>query len=79
MELKFFAEEPNGYLLTLLDNFSGKVFLKYAQSPTAEVVTEAISKWRGHFSIKPRFLLVTDQSSHFANKLLGRLGKAFCV
>ena len=61
---------------TLLDNFSGKVLLKYAQSPTAEVVAEAISEWRGHFSIKPHFLLVTDQGSHFANKLLGKLEEA---
>ena len=73
-DMTFLAEEPNeilhsdyvylnqyGYLLTLLDNFSGKVLLKHAQSPTAEVVAEAISEWRGHFSIKPHFLLVTGR------------------
>ena len=87
-EMTFLANQPNeilhsdyvylnnhGYLLTLMDNFSGKTYLKFAESPTAKVVATALLEWRGHFSFEKDFLLVTDNGSHFANEILKKLSE----
>ena len=87
-EMTFLARQPNeilhsdyvylnqhGYLLTLMDNFSGKTYLKYAESPTAKIVATALMEWRGHFSFEKDFMLVTDNGSHFANEVIKKLSK----
>ena len=82
-EMTFLADSPNqiihsdylfvneaGYILTLLDNFSSKVYLHFADAPTAGNVVQGLMRWRAHFSLQVNFMLVTDNGSHYTNGLL---------
>lgn len=68
MEMTYYAEFPNqilhpdylavnehGYILTILDNFSGKVYLHFAQGPTADEGVKGLVHWRAHFSLRTKF------------------------
>ena len=41
-----------GYILTILDNFSEKVYPSFAQGPTADEVVKDLVHWRAHFSLR---------------------------
>ena len=69
----FLYVNKTGYILTLMDNFSGKVLLEYTPSANGETVAQTILTWRAHFSLDEHFILVTDNGSHYANNLLKRL------
>ena len=82
------AEKPNeilhsdylyvnkhGYILTLVDSLSRKTYLKYCPAPTAEHVVDALLDWRAAFNLNKDFVLVSDNGSHFANKILKDLQK----
>lgn len=86
--LTFFADYPGkilhsdflhvneaGYIITLMDNLSGKVLLEYASRCTAEAVVKAVLTWRSHFTLQEDFVLVTDNGSHYANQLVESLRK----
>ena len=85
-EMIFLVDSPNqiidsdylfvneaGDILTLMDNFSSKVYLHFADTPMADNVVQGLMRWRAHFSLQVNFVLVTDNGSHYANKLLEKI------
>ena len=66
-----------GYILVLMDNLSGKVLLEYSPKCTADTVVKALNLWRAHFTLVDNFTLITDNGSHYANKLMESLRRTF--
>ena len=65
----------SGYILTLVDSLSRKTWLKYCTTASADNVVDIVMEWRSAFGLVPGFLLVTDNASHFSNRILTRLAE----
>ena len=63
----------HGYILTLMDSLTRKILLKYTTSASATNVVDIILEWRANFNLNDKFLLVTDNGSHYANQILKSL------
>eukprot|EP00924_Labyrinthula_sp_SR-Ha-C_P004817 augustus_masked-scaffold_1-processed-gene-13.43-mRNA-1 protein AED:0.42 eAED:0.43 QI:0/-1/0/1/-1/1/1/0/622 len=66
----------HGYILVLLDSCTRKVLLTHEESPTAEGMVRALMRWRTNLGFAESFLIITDNGSHFANRLLKLMSKA---
>ena len=63
------------YILVLVDGFSRKIILHATNSANAETMVKAVLQFRADFGLDDVLLLVTDQGSHFSNRLLQQLQK----
>ena len=61
------------YLLVIKDDFSGYINLIPCESPTSEVVVNALLQWYGQFGIA--LCHISDQGSHFKNEVLSELNR----
>ena len=65
-----------GYILVFYDNYSCKVLLKYSPNVNSFNMAQGLLEWRAKFELNDEFLVVTDNASHFCNKLLRQVSKA---
>eukprot|EP00924_Labyrinthula_sp_SR-Ha-C_P002142 snap_masked-scaffold_19-processed-gene-1.35-mRNA-1 protein AED:1.00 eAED:1.00 QI:0/-1/0/0/-1/1/1/0/316 len=64
------------YILVVLDGCTRKTQLTFSETASSEAVVDALLNWRGDFGFDPYFLLVTDNTSHFANALMEELTRS---
>jgi transposase InsO family protein len=67
------SDEGFVYLLVIKDDYSGFVMLIPCDSPTSDVVVEALLKWYSMFGIA--LTHVSDQGSHFKNSVVAELNR----
>ena len=65
-----------GYILTGVDSLSRTVQLIYSRKPDTEEVVTALMHWRANYGLVNQFLLVTDNDTHFSNRVLTQLQAA---
>ena len=65
----------HGYILTLVDSLSRKTWPKHCERATADNVVDIVLEWRAAFGLRDQFVLVTDNGSHFSNKVMRSLEK----
>ena len=58
------------YVLTMMDSLTGKIILVPTSSPNSNGVVRALMTWHSHYGLIPHFTLVSDQGSHFVNKVV---------
>eukprot|EP00924_Labyrinthula_sp_SR-Ha-C_P004884 snap_masked-scaffold_1-processed-gene-15.23-mRNA-1 protein AED:0.47 eAED:0.47 QI:0/-1/0/1/-1/1/1/0/1610 len=66
----FLYINPTGWVLTIIDSLTRISSLSYVKVPTAVSVVQGLWKFNASFSLAKQFMLVTDQGSHFVNKLV---------
>ena len=76
MDFKYINQQL-GYLLVGLDNSSRKTVLKQANRAKAYITAQLLLEWRAKFNLREEFILVSDQGSHFCNRLLEYLREHF--
>ena len=62
-----------GALLSLMDNYSRKTYLKYVKNENAENAVKALLEWNATLGLEKKFILFRDGGSHFANELVKEL------
>ena len=60
----------NGYILVLVDDFTRKVLLQYAETCRVESVVDALVIWHSQNTLLTPFTLCSDNGSHFANRVM---------
>lgn len=65
------------YILVMIEDFSRKVILKYRESCDAVGAIEAIFDWKANFGLKKKFVICTDQGSHFCHRMWQELERFF--
>eukprot|EP00924_Labyrinthula_sp_SR-Ha-C_P011152 snap_masked-scaffold_81-processed-gene-0.31-mRNA-1 protein AED:0.44 eAED:0.44 QI:0/-1/0/1/-1/1/1/0/537 len=65
-----------GYILVIMDSATRKLQLMFTEKADAATMVQSLLDWRANYGFLESFLLVTDNGSHFVNKLLNKLSKA---
>jgi transposase InsO family protein len=67
------SDSGSTYLLVIKDDFSGFVDLVPCDSPTGDVVVNALLRWYGLFGVS--LVHVSDQGTHFKNSVVSELNR----
>ena len=60
-------------ILVVIDVYSRKVLLKPCTKKDARRTVETLLEWDAHFGLKNKSIILTDNGSHFANKVVNQL------
>ena len=69
----FLYVNVHGYLLTILDSLSRKIFLKFCKIPNVDIVVQGLMEFRAHYNLSDEFLLITDNGSYYASQVFQEL------
>eukprot|EP00924_Labyrinthula_sp_SR-Ha-C_P011423 augustus_masked-scaffold_46-processed-gene-0.9-mRNA-1 protein AED:0.36 eAED:0.36 QI:0/-1/0/1/-1/1/1/0/2648 len=65
----------NGYLLSIVDDFSRKTWLFYRRYCSVEGYVEGITSWAAILGLSGRAVIASDKGSHFCNQVAKELDK----